>query len=396
MTSFRLFVSYAGSLALRFLLSPLKLLPIQKDRVLFVSFRGKQYSCNPRAVSEAMEKTASGRVRIEWAFHEPEKFKYIAGRGITVLDDRSLKFILHAMTARVVCTNTYYKPFLPRRKDQFYLRTWHGGGAYKKVTYPSGLRGKYISMQQQGASLYLSSSRAFTDQTLRGAFGYTGEVLEAGMPRNDILTDGRWKETALLTKRELGLSDRKIALYAPTYRYKQNASSGEHIVETRSVDMDYSGVYKALKERFGGEWMILLRLHPGREEDAHKMTLPDFVLNATDHPDGEELCAACDVMFSDYSSIMFEPAFVRKPVFLLATDRREYIDKEYDLLIDYDSLPFPIAESNEDLIRNIIRFDEREYVEKIDAFMGKYGINEDGHASERAAQFIMDLLEKKS
>ena len=56
MTSFRLFVSYAGSLALRFLLSPLKLLPIQKDRVLFVSFRGKQYSCNPRAVSEALEK----------------------------------------------------------------------------------------------------------------------------------------------------------------------------------------------------------------------------------------------------------------------------------------------------------------------------------------------------
>jgi CDP-glycerol glycerophosphotransferase (TagB/SpsB family) len=91
---------------------------------------------------------------------------------------------------------------------------------------------------------------------------------------------------------------------------------------------------------------------------------------------------------------MFEPAFVKKPVFLFATDRKEYIDKEYDLLIDYDTLPFPIAESNEELARNIENFNQAEYEKKLDAFMEKYGVHEDGHASERAAEFISGLIDK--
>lgn len=373
MTSFRLFVSYAGSLALRFLLSPLKLLPVQKDRVLFLSFRGKQYSCNPRAVSEALEKNASGRVRIEWAFHEPEKFKSLAGRGITVLDDRSLKFILHAMTARVVCTNTYYKPFLPRRKDQFYLRTWHGGGSYKKVTYPSGLRGKYISMQQQGASLYLSSSRAFTDQTLRGAFGYTGEVLEAGMPRNDILTDGRWKETAILTKRELGLSDRKIALYAPTYR---EGGAGKNLYP------DTDRIKKALSQKFGGSWTVLYRGHHVDKS----ANIGDMDVSA--YPDMQPLLCAADALITDYSSSIWDMSLMYKPAFLYCADLDAY-RAERDFFTDIRSWPFPLAENDGELENNILCFDEEKYRCAVKAHHESLGNCETGRASVLAAERIL-------
>ncbi|MNC57198.1 putative CDP-glycerol:glycerophosphate glycerophosphotransferase [compost metagenome] len=123
------------------------------------------------------------------------------------------------------------------------------------------------------------------------------------------------------------------------------------------------------------------------------MKRPDYVIDASGYPDSQELVAAADVMITDYSSIMFEPAFVRKPVFLYAPDRKEYINGERKLLIDYDTLPFSIAESNEDLANNIENFNQEEYVRQVDEFMEKYGVHEDGHASERAAKFISDLVD---
>ena len=98
------------------------------------------------------------------------------------------------------------------------------------------------------------------------------------------------------------------------------------------------------------------------------------------------------MMITDYSSIMFEAAFVKKPVFLYAPDRKEYIDGERGLLIDYDSLPFPIAETNTELYNQIDIFDEVEYKKSVTVFLERYGVHEDGHASERAADFIISIL----
>ena len=138
-----------------------------------------------------------------------------------------------------------------------------------------------------------------------------------------------------------------------------------------------------------------IRLHPVVAEASKGMKRPDYIIDASDYPDSQELVATLDVMITDYSSIMFEPAFVRKPVFLFAPDKKEYINGERKLLIDYDSLPFPIAESNDELAKNIKTYNKEEYVRKVDEFMKKYGVHEDGHASERAAKFILDLIDGK-
>lgn len=89
------------------------------------------------------------------------------------------------------------------------------------------------------------------------------------------------------------------------------------------------------------------------------------IINVSHYPDSQELVAVSDAMITDYSSIMFEPAFVRKPVFLFAPDRKEYINGERPLLIDYDTLPFPIAETNEQLAENIMNFDNEKYIQNV-------------------------------
>ena len=143
----KLFASYVFSLAARGILSPLKLLPVNKRRVLFVSFRGKQYSCSPKAISEELEKADKG-LELVWAFHEPEKFAFLKERGIKVVGDRSLKFLYYALTSRVVCTNAYFKPFLPRRVQarklpQGALRRVHKASAAGRERLPFLLEGVY-------------------------------------------------------------------------------------------------------------------------------------------------------------------------------------------------------------------------------------------------------------
>ena len=135
-----------------------------------------------------------------------------------------------------------------------------------------------------------------------------------------------------------------------------------------------------------------MRLHPWLSFENSNLVETNRIINAERYEDSEELVAACDIMITDYSSIMFEAAFVKKPVFLYAPDRKEYIDGERGLLIDYDSLPFPIAETNTELYNQIDIFDEGEYKKSVTVFLERYGVHEDGHASERAADFIISIL----
>ena len=184
------------------------------------------------------------------------------------------------------------------------------------------------------------------------------------------------------------LENKKLALYAPTFR---NDIKKDYVA-TSNIELDFLNLKKQLDISMGGDWCILLRLHPAVASESSMIEKAEFIVDVSDYPESQELIAASDIMITDYSSIMFEPAFVRKPVFLFAPDRSEYINKERELLIDYDALPFMIAETNEELSEIIRNFDNDSYVKNVDAFMEKYGVNEDGHASERTAQFILGLL----
>lgn len=371
MTKPQLILSFLYAKCMRVVLRPLCLLPVRQNRALFSSFRGKQYSCNPRAVSEALAGEAGGKCEIIWAFHEPERFSFLKERGVKVMRDRGLKFILTALTSRVVCTNTYYKPQLPRRKDQFYLRTWHGGGAYKRVDYPAGLMGKYIRMQQQGADLYLSSSKAFTKLTLRDSFGYDGEVLECGMPRNDALVSGLWRERGEEVRRELGLENKKIALYAPSYR-----DSGERISAP-----DAQRLRSALERRFGGSFALLYRGH-------HVGCDTNFVcdMDVSAYGDMQPLLMAADVLITDFSSSIWDFSLTGKPAFLYCPDLEKIGRGFYS---DLRALPFPMAESDAALEKNIISFDEAAYTEKVKEHHETLGSCETGHAAKDAAERIL-------
>lgn len=366
---------------------------IEKNKIVFYSFG--TYSDHGKYITEALLNMRAD-LDIVWVVANMETGLPQGVRKVYLGNWK--RYIYEMETARVWVYNMPVPSYIIKRTEQIYIQTKHWASITLKKFY---LDSKTITMipenvinwKQDSKKIdYIITGSDFDTQSSRRGFDFHKEVLQIGSPRSDAMFRGREKKEKVYSYYGLGI-EKYMLLYAPTYRYDSNRCVGEKPVQkTKNIELDYDGLKDALKKRFGGEWYIALRLHPGQEEEVKKMNLPEYVIDLSAYEDGEEAAAACDIMVSDYSSIMFEPAFVKKPVFLFALDRKEYIDKEYDLLIDYDTLPFPVAESNAELMKKIEDFDQDDYENKLDDFMDKYGVNEDGHASERAADIISKLV----
>lgn len=231
--------------------------------------------------------------------------------------------------------------------------------------------------------LMTSNSRG-TTEIYRRAFGYAGEILECGSPRNDVFFRAP-EPFARKVKEYFKLEGKHLALYAPTWRSDFN---------TEFLSMDYEQIRKILGRRFGGDWVILIRMHPQNMAEARDIIDDGGTINATYYDDVQELLVACDVLITDYSSCMFDFAAGGKPCFLYAPDVEEYRD-DRDYYFDVYDLPFPLGQNTAELEQKILEFDEEIYQEKLRALYEQVGLNETGHASEYAAQYIEKWLSKE-
>lgn len=329
---------------------------------------------------------------IVWVVHD---LKEEVPDGIRLISYSNRRAYYYEMeTARIWVSDYTLPDFLTKRKGQIFVMVKHWSSVtlksfaldiirFKNITSPELVR------RQMGEDMdYIIVGSEFDEESCRRGFGFNGEVYYAGSPRSDILFHPQGTRERICEQYHIDKGC-QILMYAPTFRYGSEFTSKW---EVRSIGLDYEQVNQTLEKHYGGKWCILLRLHPMVKEESYGIKKPEYVINVSEHPDSQELVAASDILITDYSSIMFEPAFVKKPVFLFATDKKEYINGERELLIDYDTLPFPIAESNEELMQNIQKFNRQEYEENVTKFLDKYGVHEDGHASERAAEFILGLI----
>ena len=376
-------IKYAIEHGIQNALQLFRLLPLQ-PRVNFIAFSGRQYSDSPRRISELLLREHPEIQQI-WAFNDPEKFRFLEEKGIKVVKYKSLQYLCYVMTSKVYVDNAEFWSILKFRPGQMVLQTWHGGGAYKRV---GGHRIDVNRREQQHAvekmnkiTLFLSSSRAFTDFVIRGAYQYKGEVLECGLPRNDDLLK---VDAAVPAKVRQALDipeHAKVLLYAPTFR-------NSHSLDL--YDVDFSRLQKALEARFGGEWVILLRMHYYLSDKAMSSALP-FLRNATDYPDMQDLLLSADALLTDYSSCMWDFSLMHKPCFLYARDIAEYRG-ERDFYTPIESWPFPLAANNEELEQVIAQFDESRYHETVLRHHRDLGSTESGTAAKQCAERIAAFL----
>ncbi len=105
----------------------------------------------------------------------------------------------------------------------------------------------------------------------------------------------------------------------------------------------------------------------------------------------QELLVAADLLITDYSSSMFDYALQGKPCIQFATDLEQY-RADRNFYFELDGLPFPMAQSNEELKAQIRSFDEEIYANEWKKFKQEQGIMEDGKASSRCASWILQHM----
>ncbi|MCI8402862.1 MAG: hypothetical protein HFI38_12370 [Lachnospiraceae bacterium] len=307
------------------------------------------------------------------------------------------RFIYEMETSGMWILDLPVPPHIIKRPGQLYIQTKHWASITLKRFYLDASafqtepEKKKIWEREKDWIDHIITGSDFDTISCRRGFGFEGKVLQYGSPRSDALFSGEKNRKKVYEYFALD-KVKKALLYAPTYRFDR--AQGKKIHESRNIELDFERLHTVLKRRFGGGWYLLVRLHPSVAHAFETVEKPDFVVDVSLYDDSQELVSASDILVSDYSSIMFEAAFVDKPVFLYATDLQEYITKEYELLIPYRELPFAVAESDEELERNILRWDPDLYRSRLESFLRKYGVCEDGHASERTAAFIINWIEE--
>lgn len=370
---------------LRILIHAMHVFPVKKGRIVFNGYRGQEYSCNPKYLSEFVENKNSGEFEIIWAFRRPQEYDFLTKRGIKVVKYSSLRRMFYEATAQFSINNVGSFSWLPLRKGQIHINTWHGGGCYKKVSLGEKKNNyffkKSLIMTARETSYFISSSRFFSDVIIPNDFGYHGKLLEVGMPRNDILINE--KNTGTYRKsicRQYQIpEENRIILYAPTWRYDRM----EEIVLP-----DVGRVKKAAEKRFQGPCTVLFRAHANL-----KAVLTGEFVDVSEYADMQILLLISDMLLTDYSSCMWDFSLMLKPCILFVPDLLKY-KKERGFVVDIEEWGFPICKNDRELEEVIIMLDEAEYKEKIRAHHTSLGSYEKGNASEAVYKLI--CKERKS
>lgn len=184
--------------------------------------------------------------------------------------------------------------------------------------------------------------------------------IPSGLPRNTLFfTKNDTIKEKVYTYFNIP-KDKKIVLFAPTYRGFPGFSSAETI-EDSYEKLDYRLLEKNLSTRFGGEWVVLYRGHYYVKD---KNSNAEQYIEASLYDDMQELLYAADVLISDYSSAMWDFCLQEKPCFIFAPDIEKYA-AERSFYTKPETWPYSIALTNEALSQNILNFDSKEFANKI-------------------------------
>ena len=361
------------------------LLKINNNKIVFCSFYGNNYSCNPKYITEEFIRQNID-CELVWLL-DKKKINDISvfPKRVRIVNYCSIQAFYELATAKIWIDNCRKLMFPKKRKDQFYIQTWHGNIALKKIEKDAidKIGRQYVRNAKEDASItdFCISNSDHISNLYLNSFWYSDNVkiLKYGSPRNDILVNNidlnHVKEKLLLN---LGI---KIVLYAPTFRK-------DHLIGEYNID--YNKLITILKNKYNCEWKFLLRLHPNLILK-HRSNIPENVIDVTMYPDIQELLGISDIVISDYSSLMFDFMFTEKPCFIFATDYESY-KEDRDVYFELNETPFPVAQNNEQLIENIEFFSLEEYNKKIHEFTKRLGCIENGNASQMVVKKICELI----
>lgn len=361
-------------------------LKVKPNVVIMETFFGRNYSDNPKYIFEYMNKNYPGKYKYVWVLNKKQNLPYPAVR----VKRFTLRYFYYMATAKYFVFNVRQPKYIVKRKDTVFLETWHGT-PLKKLAYDmednvsaSPLKDIYYQSRFWD---YLIAPNRFSHDVFRSCFMYDGNMLDTGYPRNDILHLGEEDRAALTeeVKRELGIpKGKKVILYAPTWRDDEFYDHAQYKF-TLQLDLDL------LRKELGEEYVVLLRTHYFIVDSLDLTAYEGFAFNGSTYNDIARLYLISDILVTDYSSVFFDYANLKRPMLFYTYDLEKYRDVLHGFYIDMEEeLPGPMLFTTEEVVDAIRKLPELEdkYKEKYDVFYEKYCGWEDGNASKKVVEAV--------
>ncbi len=364
--------------------------PMKANWVFCESFFGKNYSDSPKYVYEYLSKNYPGKYKFIWVIDKKKTkipFPHVKVKRF------SFRYAYYLARSKYYIFNGRQPEWVRKRKGNIFLQTWHGTPLKRLVFDMEDIssatpRYKNQVYKQSRAWDYLIAPNKYSSDIFRRCFMFDKNMLETGYPRNDILHYPNKEEIARGIKEKLGIpKDKKTILYAPTWRDDEYYTKGRYKFSLK-LDLEQ------LKARLGNEYVILLRTHYFIADSLDVTGIEDFAFNLSKYDDISELYLISDILITDYSSVFFDYANLKRPMLFFTYDLEKYRDVLRGFYIDIEEeLPGPLLFTTEEVIEAIKNVDKlkKEYHEKYVAFYDKFCGWEDGTASERVANEVFGL-----
>ena len=231
---------------------------------------------------------------------------------------------------------------------------------------------------------YMISPNAFCTKVFQTSFKINRErLIETGYPRNDLLSDPHKEEIAIELKKKVGIPlDKKVILYAPTWRDNSYVSAG--------YTFELKANFRKWKEILGEDTIVVFKPHyliiNTFKDDPE---LDGFLYSIPAQAEINELYVISDILITDYSSVFFDYAILKRPIYFYMYDLKEYATDLRGFYLDiHKDIPGEICMDEETMLMDI-KNEVYDY-SKLDDFNLYFNNHEDGNASKR----VVDILYK--
>ncbi len=348
---------------------------VDRTLILFCSYSGKFYNDSPRKIYEFMINDERCKdFQFVWALRNPDEV-LIPGECKRVRID-TWKYFVTALKAGVWVTNVNIERGLKfKRKQQFYLNTWHGTSVNwvgNAVAGRNDFKWDYVD-----AFCY---SGEYEKEFIKRDFLVTDEhLLPSGLPRNDDLYETDEKRIERI-KHTLNIPlTKKVILYAPTWRESNDNGLSCNITPPIHIEK--------WKDYLGDQFILIFRTHHNTKQMLG-ISFNDFVIDGSDYPDVNDLLVIADFLITDYSCIMMDYCILGKPFIEFGYDYDDY-SKTRGFYFDLDKeIPSHILRTEEEVLRYIVDSDYDEECRKAELFRQKH-VEYGGNATKMCVDAIL-------
>lgn len=360
--------------------------PLKEKYIIFESFLGRNYSDSPRNIYEYIVENNLDFTCI-WVFND--KKRKIPGNA-KIVKRFSLKYYYYFAVSKYWVNNMRQPLHLVKKEGNVFLETWHGTPLKKLVfdmkdIYSANPNYKRDFYLQSRAWDYLLAPNRYSSEIFRRAFKFDKEMLEYGYPRNDILYAPDKNKRAERIKKSIGIpEDKKVILYAPTWRDDEYFEPGKYKFNLK-LDL------RKMKEMLGSEYVVALRMHYFIANDINVEGLEGFAYNLSKYNDIAELYLITDLLITDYSSVFFDYANLKRPILFYTYDLEKYRDQLRGFYLDFEKdLPGPMLQTSEEVIEAIKNIEQikRDYSNLYETFYEEFCGWHDGKSTERVVRKV--------